>query len=632
MTKSQRSDVLKLSPCEDSTTNEEVRDWATAKVRAGHLLAIDLFSGAGGLSLGIEKAGWTVAAAVDVNERALETHRHNFCGLALNMDLGDPEIRDQFVTMWQGIPIDLVAGGPPCQPFSRAGRSKIRSLVEAGARDRCDNRKELWRAFLDIALRLSPRTILMENVPDMGLGDDFRVIRAMVDSLENAKYDTQLRLADAWRVGVPQHRQRLLLLARNDHRQFSQPAGIAQVNLETSIGDLPKLNGSQGKRELPYEEPHHPGWFIRRMRDGASAGIINDHMTRAVRDDDLLIFQMMTPDTLYSDIPANLRRYRTDSFDDKYKRLDPKGLSRSITAHIAKDGYWYIHPTENRTLTVREAARIQTFPDCFRFAGSRSDAFRQIGNAVPPLLGEAAASALNPDTPKITRPQSWIKMRERLSQWASNKAEMQWYAFPGPTMTPPAALVIAVLSKRKLNWQLVNNAAQLFRGLSYFNSSPYHAAQEALPARSAEALEVILPLMWKRRVWENLDEVARIANLEPSQRRLFRLLLGDDIMLQSQDVLRVAARVFGSHSNKTNRLTEGRLELARLIGSGHAAPKRMAAIRFIGNTLCFPTKTSCAGCPLALMCFTAPNSLSQAKQPSTKSTSPGILTTTMEAK
>ncbi len=108
---------------------------------------------------------------------------------------------------------------------------------------------------------------------------------------------------------------------------------------------------------------------------------------------------MMDSSTLYGNLPPEKRRYSADTFDDKYKKLDWDSRSRSITAHIAKDGYWYIHPSELRTLTVREAARIQTFPDRFRFAGTRSDAFRQIGNAVPPLLGAAAAAVLQPLAP-----------------------------------------------------------------------------------------------------------------------------------------------------------------------------------------------------------------------------------------
>ena len=119
-----------------------------------------------------------------------------------------------------------------------------------------------------------------------------------------------------------------------------------------------------------------------------------DHITRPVREDDERAFQLMDSTTRYSDLPDDMKRYRDDIFDDKYKRLGENELSRTITAHIAKDGYWYIHPRQNRTLTVREAARLQTFPDRFRFAGPPSAAFRQIGNAVPPAVGEHIGRAI----------------------------------------------------------------------------------------------------------------------------------------------------------------------------------------------------------------------------------------------
>ena len=132
------------------------------------------------------------------------------------------------------------------------------------------------------------------------------------------------------------------------------------------------------------------------MRAGVPDGRrhkVFDHITRPVRDDDVRAFELLDAETRYSDLPDELKRYRDDIFDDKYKRLDADDVSRTITAHIAKDGYWYIHPEQNRTLTVREAARIQTFPDWFRFAGPPSAAFRQIGNAVPPRLGFAVGTA-----------------------------------------------------------------------------------------------------------------------------------------------------------------------------------------------------------------------------------------------
>ena len=162
------------------------------------------------------------------------------------------------------------------------------------------------------------------------------------------------------------------------------------MTVRDAIGDLPVLcvtpDTPIGEEVMEYEE-NNAGAFVAVARKGCSdANELHDHQTRSVRADDYKAFKLMKPGTLYSDLPAEVKRYRDDIFNDKYNRFDWSGLSRTITAHIAKDGYWYIHPEQHRTLTVREAARIQTFPDSFRFAGSRSHQFRQIGNAVPPAL------------------------------------------------------------------------------------------------------------------------------------------------------------------------------------------------------------------------------------------------------
>ena len=602
----QRSDALILPPHPDAVAEGELAKWASAENAAGRHIAIDLFSGAGGLSVGMEAAGWSVAAAVDHNRRALETHRHNFPGLALELDLGDPAVRDQLVQRFESITVDLVAGGPPCQPFSRAGRSKIRSLVEAGVRDAVDLRRELWRAFLDIAVRLKPRAILMENVPDMGLGDDFAVLRIMVDELESFGYVTQLRLVDAWQYGVPQHRKRLILLARKDGREFVWPTTVDKLtSLRDGIGDLPGLGGGKGARSMPYQPPAEESDFLKRVRAGALDGVIHDHMTRGVRDDDREIFALMDSKTLYSEIPRSLRRYGADSFTDKYKRLDWNELSRSITAHIAKDGYWYIHPQEHRTLTVREAARVQTFPDRFRFVGTRSDAFRQIGNAVPPLLGEAAARALRADTPMaVNRPDTWRQARKALAAWAKDQRNSKlWFMLPGPDMTPPVALAAAALSSGKYNAEAVGMALGVLRGCSSFTEGRMNRALEVLPIKARLALARTLPLCGKRAIWtDEPDSPPDTIRLNESERYIYDLLRGEDLLLRSQGVLRVAARVLGTKSHEFNRLTDGRMDLARLVGSGSEAPTRMAAIRLLASTRCGVERRDCAGCPLASWC------------------------------
>ncbi|MFD9491837.1 DNA cytosine methyltransferase [Streptomyces sp. NPDC060005] len=626
----ERSDYLKLDKHRRHCEPEDFKEWVQSGFGKGKRLAVDLFSGAGGLSLGLERAGWTTAAAVDFDERARETHAANFPGMSLCLDLGDDEQRGEFVQriLDSGAEIDLVAGGPPCQPFSRAGLSKIRHLVEYHSRDPHDIRKELWRAYVDVVERLLPRVVLMENVPDMGLGDDFSVIRIIEAKLESLGYVTQVRLVDAWNYRVPQHRKRLILLARRDGGGFPWGKPTKQTTLHDAIGDLPALNPraleSVGSRVLDYDEnlEAKPSSFAKEMRRKADAGVIHDHMTRRVRADDFKIFTIMDSKTLYSELDEKLgddekefQRYDAEQFTDKYKKLDWNELSRTITAHIAKDGYWYIHPEEPRTLTVREAARIQTFPDRFRFAGTRSDAFRQIGNAVPPLLGEAAARVLLPQDVSMgdEAADKWPKAREELTRWAKEqRAGKQWYQFPsGRKMKPLGALVMAVLSGSKLNPKQLAYVMDDVAGHKELTQDVYLALLNA-PTTAAvrKRLEARLgPVVDKPEVWVNADTVldhSKVMGLKPAELALFRLLAGGDIMLVTQSALRVAARVQQNQSHLTNRLTEGRLNLIKLLGAGRDAPVRMAAIRFIGENLCREKQPVCGSCPLSDYCPTRP--------------------------
>jgi DNA (cytosine-5)-methyltransferase 1 len=607
----QRSDDLRLVRHPDGCTEDTFEQWCAQRLAAGQRLAVDLFSGAGGLSLGLEEAGWTVAVSVDNDEKAVQTHSHNFPGLALACDLSEPMQRQGLVELLAKTEIDLLAGGPPCQPFSRAGRSKIRSLVVAGHREAHDHRSELWQAFLDVALAVGPRAVLMENVPDMALGDDFAVVRTMADALERRGYYTEFRLVDAWRYGVPQHRKRLIVLARRDVEDFAWPVEHdTQTTLRDAIGDLPSLGGTIGGRCLAYSKPRHLPAFGKAMRAGTPNTIVWDHMTRPVREDDREIFGLMDASTLYADLPDNLRRYSAETFDDKYKKLDWDSVSRSITAHIAKDGYWYIHPKELRTLTVREAARVQTFPDRFRFAGTRSDAFRQIGNAVPPLLGRAAATALRPipmderSGERQWETSRWVQARQALTSWAKQQQRgTNWHALPGQSVTPVVAAVAALLLSRSNAPKGTARALAAIRGRAKLTEAELDEMQEELRTQAGrQALERFRPLLSKRKVWTDSDALADALAMKATEERTFRLLAGDDVLLASQTTLRVAARVAGSESDKTNRLSDGRVDLARLVGAGPDAPLRAAALRLLGSTVCKAPKAFCDDCPLRHQC------------------------------
>jgi DNA (cytosine-5)-methyltransferase 1 len=600
-----RSDVLRLDAHPEACTESTFEQWCAERIASGARLAADLFAGAGGLSLGMEQAGWTVAASVDNNKFALQTHRANFPGLALEADLGDTATRNRIVRLLKRTTIDLIAGGPPCQPFSRAGRSKIRSLVNAGVRSERDERKDLWQAYLDVVLRVKPRAVLMENVPDMALGDDFQVVRAIVDELENAGYRTSLRLVDAWKHGVPQHRKRLIMLARNDSDSITWPEPRDEVNLRDAIGDLPGLRGSMGARELPYVESDNLSSFGVLMRDGADSDRVWDHMTRAVRADDLQIFQQMTSRTLYAEVDPALRRYKADTFDDKYKRLDWDERSRSITAHIAKDGYWYIHPEEHRTLTVREAARIQTFPDHYRFTGSRSHAFHQIGNAVPPLLGQAAASALIPEDGQTKHRNNPSRaLRNRLTAWARARRESHyWCVLPGPQIDVATAAVVTLLEPTPTDLMSLDQGISEVAEQGRVTKTALDLLERASSSRSVvKTVSTLRPIQNSRSIWRDPESVLSELKLPPAKADLFRLLSGDDLLLATQPVLRVAARVLNTSSDVKNSKTDGKVDLARIVGGGEDAALRMAALRLISQLFCHAKEPECSHCPLARKC------------------------------
>ncbi len=388
-----RSAPLVLERHLDAPRRRPWRMWAEEQATRGPI-AIDLFCGAGGLSLGLEQAGYTVVLAADHDEAAVQTHMSNFAGPCFDLDLSDPERVEDLLGLLDGLEIDLVAGGPPCQPFSRAGRSKIRDLVEKGLRAALDPQRDLWRVFLHVVEQIRPRALLMENVPDMALGDDMRTVRYMADRLEAIGYETDMRIVEAWRYGVPQHRQRLLFVGMREG-VFEWPKDSEEVNLRDAIGDLPKLRETSGVREMPYRGPKTD--FQRRARLGIDPSVtekIHDHITRPVREDDREAFELMGKGLSYPRTSGETQALSRRHLRRQVQSAELERAVSPITAHIAKDGYWYIHPSEHRTLTVREAARIQTFPTGFDSGGSRSDAFRLIGNAVPPRLGEIVGTAI----------------------------------------------------------------------------------------------------------------------------------------------------------------------------------------------------------------------------------------------
>lgn len=389
-----RGQKAELLPKVDSGSPESIAAFLKSRPRPW---AIDIFSGAGGLSLGLEQAGFSVVAAADSDGTALATHRGNLPSLTWEGDLSNPDLFLQQLQEWGIDQVDLIAGGPPCQPFSKAGVPKISSLVNAGARAAKDPRRDLWSSFFRLIDELKPSAVLFENVPDFVRAQEGAVLVQLLSSLKGRGFQTNARVLEAWRYGVPQHRSRLFAVGIRGRAAFSWPEeSKARPKLWDAIGDLPNVEGGEDREQVPYEGPPSSDLARELRKDvpDSEAGFVWDHWTRMVRDDDAEAFSGMLEGGNYTDIPERLRRYRSDIFDDKYHRLNRNELSRTITAHLQKDGYWYIHPIKHRTLSVREAARIQTFPDHFRFAGFPTTRFKQVGNAVPPKLARAVASSI----------------------------------------------------------------------------------------------------------------------------------------------------------------------------------------------------------------------------------------------
>jgi len=365
-------------------------------------LAIDLFSGAGGVSLGLEQAGFNVILGVDRNPDAVATHRAYFPGVSMEADLSRLDTVDAIVDSLSGIQVDLVAGCPPCQTFSRASQGINRHLASKSDSPQPDSRRDLWEYFRLLIEKLSPEALLMENVPEICFGEYTGIFRKQISSLEKLGYTLYPRIVSTDDYGVPQKRQRLIIVGLKSPVPFSWPDLVeSPFTLRDAIGDLPHAEPGVDQITATYATPTMTG-LLGYYREGVQSpdlDVIYDHSARRVRDDDLKAFKQLTPDMKYSDLEdevdgTTIKRYRDDIFKDKYNRLSWDEPSRTITAHIAKDGYWYIHPEKDRTLTIREAARIQTFPDNFRFSGFPTSQYHQIGEAVPPILARELGKRL----------------------------------------------------------------------------------------------------------------------------------------------------------------------------------------------------------------------------------------------
>lgn len=385
------------------------------------LTFLDLFSGCGGFSLGLQWAGMRCLAAIDFNASAIETFKRNHpeVPVALVKDLTKfaPKELDKLLGSQR---VDVIVGGPPCQGFSKARQV---GGSNHGQRLIYDPRRELYREFLKYVTYYQPKVFVMENVPGIRSaagGEFFTAVQA--DSRELG-YRVIPYEALAWRFGVPQKRIRQLIIGtrrelpvfiparyiRATHMDPGEPVpkGMqAPVTLGEAIGDLPDILAGDERHIRHYDAElrrQHVKRYGRRytynVLQAHKAKELLGHTARPHSDRDKRDFMRLREgETSRAAIARGVEMefpYDREHFKDRYTRQHRDQLCSTIVAHLKKDGLMFIHPTQTRSLTPREAARVQSFPDTFEFPQERTNAYSEIGNAVPPLVGKAVGLAIN---------------------------------------------------------------------------------------------------------------------------------------------------------------------------------------------------------------------------------------------
>jgi DNA (cytosine-5)-methyltransferase 1 len=374
---------------------------------------IDLFSGAGGMSLGFENAGFKCVGSIDVFEAACKTHELNFPdSVTVHQDITkvSPE---EFHKLINYKDVNIIIGGPPCPTFSTIGHAKIQSL---GKNVYDDKRNKLFIEYLKYVEYFQPEFFVIENVPNFMTkynGEIFNSARNLIESLDgNYKVIEPVNILNAANYGVPQNRKRMILVGCKSNYNFSYPEVTHSdvipedfqikntlkpiVNLYDAISDLPNITDDWHVDEVEYSRNTRLSDYQKLMRTRSNKSVRNNRC-RLTNERAKKVFVHMEQGSKYMDLKPEIRQilpFREDIFFDRLKRLNYKKPSWTVIAHIGMDGYMYIHPTETRTLSVREAARIQSFPDNFIFVGNMQNSYVQVGNAVPPILAEAVAKSI----------------------------------------------------------------------------------------------------------------------------------------------------------------------------------------------------------------------------------------------
>lgn len=369
---------------------------------------LDLFAGAGGFSLGFEMAGnFKVIGAIEIDEWATETFKMN--NPSTDVIMGDIQsIRDkELISKFKGV--DIILGGPPCQGFS---------ICNKNAGDPKDPKNSLFMEFLRAVKVLNPKVVIMENVPNLlkaHTQSKKPVIDIIVEELKKLGYNVEYTLLEAVKYGVPQIRKRLFVIGSKKKLINSFPKETHNpqnyLTVWEAISDLPEIDAREGAEEMEYlKKPENN--FQRLIRKNSNK--IYNHLAMKHGKRTVERFESMKWGHSIKDVPENLRPYKRGeagvisekSYDQNNRRMHPHKPCHTIPASFYAN---FVHPFKNRNFTAREGARIQTFPDTYRFYGKPTVVskkllqregrfnenylcqYNQIGNAVPPLLAKHIA-------------------------------------------------------------------------------------------------------------------------------------------------------------------------------------------------------------------------------------------------
>lgn len=333
---------------------------------------VDLFCGAGGFSKGFEMAGFRVLAGIDIDENALNTFQKNHKKTkSFQYDLSKPNIKDleDFFEMNSIKNVDVLIGGPPCQGFSIAGKR----LID-------DPRNSLWKAYIKLIERLNPKIVFLENVPTIVSLNGGKVSEKIIDSFRDLGYRAAVRVLNAAEYGVPQNRRRAIFVAtQNELNKFEYPFSDSNktLSVKDAISDLPSLSNTLGDEVQHYTKiPKNDFQALMRRH----SKLIHNHISVCHTDATKRIIAQVPDGCNYKSLPKELQDTRKVNI--AWTRMNSSKPCFTIDAGHNH----HFHYKENRVPTVRECARIQSFPDNFIFYGTRTSQYRQVGNAVPPLL------------------------------------------------------------------------------------------------------------------------------------------------------------------------------------------------------------------------------------------------------